>query len=133
MSIDRIADMLQFGINLKLSGPAEEKYYAQRLKFFIMECDGFDAESEDDEFIDIYVMTEKVLTVRIRNSTLTFQPLSESSYDGIMLVLEFIANLHEKVQKDYKKIDLVENEFDTLTTTIEESVEEDSDDDFEWI
>ena len=131
MSIDKIADLLQFGINLKLSGADEEKYYAQRLKFFIMEQDGFDAESEDDEFIDIYVLAEKVLTVRIRKSTLTFQPLSEASYDGIMIVLEFVANLHEIVQKDYKKSTWVENEFDTLTT-IEES-EEDSDDDFEWI
>jgi hypothetical protein len=131
MSIDKIADLLQFGINLKLSGADEEKYYAQRLKFFIMEQDGFDAESEDDEFIDIYVLAEKVLTVRIRKSTLTFQPLSEASYDGIMIVLEFVANLHEIVQKDYKKNTWVENEFDTLTT-IEES-EEDSDDDFEWI
>ena len=54
MTIDKIADLLKFGINLKLSGPAENRYYAQRLKFFIMETDGFDAESEDDEHVDIY-------------------------------------------------------------------------------
>lgn len=132
MSIDRIADLLQFGINLKLSGPAEDRYYAQRLKFFIMECEGFDAESEDDEYIDIYLMTEKVLTVRVKNSILTFEPLTEASYDGIMVTLEFVANMHELVQEDYKKSGDIEKEF-VQTVILEESEEEDTDDDFDWI
>ena len=131
MSIDRIADLLQFGINLKLSGPAEDRYYAQRLKFFIMECEGFDAESEDDEYIDIYLMTEKVLTVRVKNSILSFEPLSEASYDGIMVTLEFVANMHELVQEDYKKSGDIEKEF--VQPVILEESEEDTDDDFDWI
>ena len=131
MSIDKIESLLKFGINLKLSGQPEDRYYAQRLKFYIMEQESFDAESEDDEFIDIYVLTEKALRVRVADSILTFEPLTEASYDGIMVVLELVANLHEIVQEDYKKSGLVENEFEALT--IIEDSEEDSDDDFEWI
>ena len=131
MSIDRIADLLQFGINLKLSGPAEDRYYAQRLKFFIMESEGFDAESEDDEYVDIYLMTEKVLTVRVKNSILTFEPLTEASYDGIMVTLEFVANMHETVQEDYKRSGDIEKEF--IHPAILEESEEDTDDDFDWI
>jgi|TARA_E500000318_G_C3563006_1_gene214365 hypothetical protein len=131
MTIDKIADLLKFGINLKLSGPAENRYYAQRLKFFIMETDGFDAESEDDEHVDIYLMTEKVLTVRVKNSILTFEPLSEASYEGIMVTLEFVANMHETVQEDYKRSGDIEKEF--VRPTILEESEEDTDDDFDWI
>ena len=131
MTIDKIADLLKFGINLKLSGPAENRYYAQRLKFFIMETDGFDAESEDDEHVDIYLMTEKVLTVRVKNSIFTFEPLSEASYEGIMVTLEFVANMHETVQEDYKRSGDIEKEF--VRPTILEESEEDTDDDFDWI
>jgi len=131
MTIDKIADLLKFGINLKLSGPAENRYYAQRLKFFIMETDGFDAESEDDEHVDIYLMTEKILTVRVKNSILTFEPLSEASYEGIMVTLEFVANMHETVQEDYKRSGDIEKEF--VRPTILEESEEDTDDDFDWI
>ena len=132
MSIDKIESLLRFGINLKLSGQTEDRYYAQRLKFYIMEQESFDAESEDDEFIDIYVLTEKALRVRVVDSILTFEPLTEASYDGIMVVLEFVANLHEIVQEDYKKSGMVENEFEELTIT-EASEEDSDDDDFEWI
>ena len=132
MSIDKIESLLRFGINLKLSGQTEDRYYAQRLKFYIMEQESFDAESEDDEFIDIYVLTEKALRVRVVDSILTFEPLTEASYDGIMVVLEFVANLHEIVQEDYKKSGMVENEFEELTIT-EDSEEGSDDDDFEWI
>ena len=97
-----------------------------------MESEGFDAESEDDEYVDIYLMPEKVLTVRIKNSTLTFQPLTEASYDGIMITLEFVANMHESVQEDYKRSGDIEKEF-VQTVILEESEEEDTDDDFDWI
>ena len=52
--IDKFKDMLDFGINLKLSGPTEDRYYCQRLRYYIMEQEDFDAESEDDEVIDIW-------------------------------------------------------------------------------
>jgi len=64
---------------------------------------------------------------------LTFDPLEESCYDAIMLVLDFVANLHQQVQEDYLKDDAIENEF-SPTNEMEQSDEEDeSDDDMEWI
>lgn len=129
----KFSDMLKFGINLKLSGPSEDKYYAQRLMFFIINKEDFDADTEDDEQINIYVGSELSLVVRIVDSVLTFDPLEESCYDAIMLVLDFVANLHQQVQEDYLKDDVIENEFST-TNEMEQSDEEDeSDDDMEWI
>jgi hypothetical protein len=48
-----------------------------------------------------------------------------------MVTLEFVANMHELVQKDYKKSGDIEKEF-AQPVILEES-EEDTDDDFDWI
>ena len=58
MSLDKFSDMLKFGINLKLSGSDEDKYYAQRLRFYIMEMDEFDCESENDMDLKVYLLGE---------------------------------------------------------------------------
>ena len=54
----RFEDMLKFGINLKLSGPDEDRYYVQRLTHFLMSLENLDAETEDDETILVYYKTE---------------------------------------------------------------------------
>lgn len=124
--------MLRFGINLKLSGPDEEKYYAQRLRFYIMEMEDFDCESENDQDLDIYFMTEHVLSVTIKNSTLTFEPKDGDAHDGIMVVLSFISACHDLVQEDYKKDQIIDEEI--LRKASLPGEEESSDeDDFEWI
>ena len=133
MSLDKFASMLEFGINLKLSGKQEEKYYAQRLRFYLMEMELFDAESEDDINIDIYYCGEKSLIVNIEDSVLSFEPVSESSYDCIMGVLSFVSYMHDKVQEDFKKLGGIENEFESSQVQEEESFEEESSEDMEWI
>ena len=104
MSLDKFADMLKFGINLKLSGDDETRYYAQRLRFYIMEMEDFDCESENDEDLDIYLNTECVLKVKIKNSILTFEPAAGDAYDAIMVVLSFVSTCHDIVQEDFKKV-----------------------------
>lgn len=132
MSLERFGDMLRFGINLKLSGPDENKYYAQRLRFYIMEMEDFDCESENDEDLDIYFMSECVLKVSIRNSTLTFDPAEGDAYDAIMVVLGFISACHDLVQEDYKKDQIIDEEIlRKASLPIEE--ESSDEDDFEWI
>jgi hypothetical protein len=42
-SLDKFSSMLRFGINLKLTCEEEEKYYCQRLRYWIQEQDYFDA------------------------------------------------------------------------------------------
>jgi len=136
MSLDKFASMLEFGINLKLSGKQEEKYYAQRLRFYLMEMELFDAESEDDVNVDIYYCGEKSLIVNIEDSVLSFEPVTESSYDCIMAVLSFVSYMHDTVQKDFKTKGEIRDEFEPAPTSIEEDSEkedEESSEDMEWI
>ena len=69
MSLDKFADMLKFGINLKLSGNDENLYYAQRLRFYIMEMEEFDCESENDQDLDVYYKNQCVLKVKINDGS----------------------------------------------------------------
>jgi len=132
MSLDRFADMLKFGINLKLSGSNEDKYYAQRLRFYIMELEDFDCETENDEDLSVYFSHECVLSVSVRDSVLSFEPREGDSYEAIMVVLGFISQYHDIVQEDYKKEQIVDEEvLRKVPLPIEE--EDSDDDDFEWI
>ena len=133
MSLDKFADMLKFGINLKLSGNDESKYYAQRLRFYIMDMEDFDCESENDEQLDIYYQTQCVLRVNIENSILTFEPAAGDAYDAIMVVLSFVSNCHDIVQEDFKKNQIIDEEILRKATSPIEEEESSDDDDFEWI
>ncbi len=108
MSLGRFSDMLKFGIKLKLSGSDEDRYYAQRLRFYIMELESFDCETENDENLNIYFNNECVLGVSIRDSALSFEPKESDSYEAIMAVLGFISQFHDIVQEDYKKEQIVD-------------------------
>ena len=127
----RFEDMLKFGIGLKLSGPNEDKYYTQRLAHFIRGKDDFDAETENDEEISIYIKSELSLLIKIEDSVLTFDPLENSSYDGIMVVLEFVANMHQSVQEDFLREGEIEDEFFHPDTS--ECSDEEESDDMDWI
>lgn len=132
MSLDRFADMLKFGINLKLSGSNEDKYYAQRLRFYIMELEDFDCETENDEDLSVYFSHECVLSVSVRDSVLSFEPREGDSYEAIMVVLGFISQYHDIVQEDYKKEQIVDEEvLRKVPLPIEE--EDSDDDDLEWV
>ena len=134
MSLERFSDMLKFGINLKLSGSDEDRYYAQRLRFYIMELESFDCETENDEDLSIYFNHECVLSVSIKNSALSFEPRESDSYDAIMAVLGFVSQFHDIVQEDYKKEQIIDEEIlRKVTLPNNDDDEEESDDDFEWI
>ena len=130
MSLDKFSDMLKFGINLKLSGSDEDKYYAQRLRFYIMEMDEFDCESENDMDLKVYLLGEYMLNINIHDSILTFEPQTEDSYDGIMAVLSFVATYHDVVQEDFKKSSNFREEDLSQQPLL---IEEDSSDDCEWV
>jgi len=129
----KFEDMLRFGINLKLSGPDEDKYYTQRLTRYLMSLENLDADTEDDEIVLIYYKTECSLKVCIIDATLSCNPLTEASYECIMSVLDFVANLHTVVQEDFKKEGYIDNEFSSKALIEEESSSDDDSDDFEWI
>lgn len=132
MSLDKFADMLKFGINLKLSGDDETRYYAQRLRFYIMEMEDFDCESENDEDLDIYFESQCVLKVKLTDSVLTFEPAAGDAYEAIMVVLGFVSHFHDIVQEDFKKDQIIDEEIlRKATSPVEE--ESSDEDDFEWI
>ena len=133
MSLDKFADMLKFGINLKLSGDDETRYYAQRLRFYIMEMEDFDCESENDEDLDVYLNTECVLKVKVKNSVLTFEPAGGDSYEAIMVVLGFVSHFHDIVQEDFKKDQIIDEDILRKATSPIEEESSDDEDDFEWI
>ena len=128
--IEKFKDMLDFGISLKLSGPDEDRYYCQRLRFFIMELEDLDADSEDDEVVSIWFRNENVLNVKIESSTLTFHPVTDASYEAIMVVLNFVSTMHDIVQEDFKRL---EEDYEDFKPTPDLEDEEDDSDDFEWI
>ena len=133
MSLDKFADMLKFGINLKLSGEDESRYYAQRLRFYIMESEDYDCESENDKDLDIYHLTQCVLKVNIENSILTFEPAAGDAYDAIMIVLSFVSTCHDIVQEDFKRDQIIDEEILRKATSPVEEEESSDDDDWEWI
>lgn len=133
MSLDKFADMLKFGINLKLSGDDETRYYAQRLRFYIMEMEDFDCESENDEDLDIYLNTECVLKVKVKDSILTFEPSAGDAYEAIMVVLGFVSHFHDIVQEDFKKDQIIDEDILRRATSPIEEESSDDEDDFEWI
>lgn len=133
MSLDRFADMLKFGINLKLSDSNEDRYYAQRLRFYIMQLEDFDCETENDEDLSVYFSHECVLSVSVRDSVLSFEPREGDSYEAIMVVLGFISQYHDIVQEDYKKEQIVDEEVLRKVPSPIEEEDSDDDDDLEWV
>lgn len=127
---DSLSDMLKFGINLKLSGKAESLYYVERLKFHLMSLENIDCENVNEETLEVYYLSEKALRVKVSNSILKFEPLIEDSFEALMAVLDFVANMHQITQEDFRKLNRIP---DPLPKQIEDESEESSSDDFEWI
>ena len=73
---------------------------------------------------------KKTLKVHIKDSVLSFEPVTDASYEAIMVVLSFVSGLHDIVQEDYKRL---EDNFDDFKPVVVEEDEEDDSDDFEWI
>ena len=85
----------------------------------------FDSLMISETEIDIYNFEEKVLTVIIKDGTLTLQPhAEEGAFEAVLLILRFVSEQHEIIKEKYIKLNT------------EESLEDDEDeseDDSEWI
>ena len=85
----------------------------------------FDSLMTSETDIDIYNFEEKVLTVVIKNGTLTLKPhTEEGSFEAVLLILKFVSEQHEIIKENYIKLNTQESSEDD---------EEDSEDDSEWI
>lgn len=121
-----LSNLLNFGIKLDLNSERENLYYAQCFAAWMMQQEDFDAHLATDEDIEVYFSAELVMMVKIANSTLTIEPVTESCFDAVLMVLRFVSERHEEIMKEFKKLN-------TIETSVDVDDDEDSEDDLEWI
>lgn len=129
-----LKNLLNFGVNLNLKTEAENIYYAQCFTAWMMQQEDFDANMASESEIEVYYLAEMVMMVNISNSTLTLEPHSETAFDAVLMVLRFISERHDSVQKEFKKLntkDVTEEGSVNEVGSVEE--EDSSEDDSEWI
>ena len=120
-----LRNLLEFGIRLDLDSEEENIFYALEFAKYIQESMLFDSLMTSETDIDIYSYEEKVLTVVIKDGTLTLQPHSEEgAFEAVLLILRFVSEKHEIIKENYIKLNTEESLGDD---------EGESEDDSEWI
>ena len=125
---EMFSNLLNFGVNLKLDSEEENRFYALSFSAWMMQQEDFDSNLSSDEEIEVYYMTEHVMSVEIKNSTLTLQPVTESCFEAVMMVLKFISEEHEETRNEFLKLNMRE-----VSLEEPESEEQDSEEESEWI
>ena len=124
-----LSNLLNFGINLDLKTNKENQYYAQCFAAWMMQQEDFDAHLASDEDIEVYYLAELVLMVKIKDSTLTIEPVSESCFDAVLMILRFVSDRHEDIMKEFSKLSTTV----TSVSNHDEDAEEESEEISEWI
>ena len=125
---EMFSNLLNFGVNLKLDSEEETKFYALSLSAWLMQQEDFDAALMSDEKIEVYYFAELVMAVEIKDSTLTLEPITESCFEAVMMILKFISERHELTRKEFTKLSIRE-----VNLEEPESEEQDSEEESEWI
>tara|TARA_R100001509_G_scaffold159899_1_gene126900 strand:+ start:143 stop:529 length:387 start_codon:yes stop_codon:yes gene_type:complete len=123
---EMLSNLLNFGINLNLNSKKENLYYAQCFAAWMMQQEDFDAHLASDKDIEVYFSAELVMMVKIDKSTLSIEPITESCFDAVLMVLRFVSERHDDIMKEFKKLN-------TIETSVDVDEDEDSEDDLEWI
>ena len=120
-----LRNLLEFGIRLDLESDDENIFYALEFAKYVQESLLFDSLMTSETDIDIYNYEEKVLTVVIKDGTLTLQPhAEEGAFEAVLLILKFVSEKHESIKENYIKLNTEESL---------EEIEDESEDDSEWI
>ena len=120
-----LRNLLEFGIRLDLQSDAENIFYALEFAKYVQDSMLFDSLMISETEIDIYNFEEKVLTVIIKDGTLTLQPhAEEGAFEAVLLILRFVSEQHEIIKEKYIKLNTEESL---------EDEEGESEDDSEWI
>ena len=120
-----LRNLLEFGIRLDLKSDDENIYYALEFAKYVQETALFDSLMLSESEIDIFNFEEKVLTVMIENGTLTLHPhTDEGAFEAVLMILKFISEKHETIKENYIKLNTEESL---------EEIEDESEDDSEWI
>ena len=124
-------NMLNFGIDLKMTNIEEEYYFLSRFTDWINE-DGFNvANFVNSTTVEITTKDKLSLIVQVKSSTLTMEPKSDEAQDAIMMVIKFIAEEYDNVRDDFQE--LVMETKKIVPKKEEAKNKDDGDDDFEWI
>ena len=121
-----LSNLLNFGIKLDLNSERENLYYAQCFATWMMQQEDFDAHLASDKDIEVYFSAELVMMVKIDKSTLSIEPITESCFDAVLMVLRFVSERHDDIMKEFSKLN-------TIETSSDVDNDEDSEDDLEWI
>lgn len=120
-----LKNMLEFGIDLALSGEEENIFYASEFALFMQSQKDFDSTMNSETEIEIYNHDEYVICVTIKDGILMIEPKQEEgSFDAVLMVLKFISEQHEEVKERFRKLSTEESSGDN---------DEESEDDSEWI
>jgi len=124
-------NMLNFGIDLKMTNIEEEYYFLSRFTDWINE-DGFNvANFVNSTTVEITTKDKLSLIVQVKSSTLTMEPKSDEAQDAIMMVIKFIAEEYDNVRDDFQELVMETKKIVPKKEEIKKK--DDGDDDFEWI
>lgn len=124
-------NMLNFGIDLKMTNIEEEYYFLSRFTDWLND-DGFNvANFVNSTTVEVTTKDKLSLIVQVKNSTLTMEPKSDEAQDAIMMVIKFIAEEYDNVREDFQE--LVMETKKIVPKKEEAKNKDDGDDDFEWI
>lgn len=124
-------NMLNFGIDLKMTNIEEEYYFLSRFTDWLND-DGFNvANFINSTTVEVTTKDKLSLIVQVKNSTLTMEPKSDEAQDAIMMVIKFIAEEYDNVRDDFQE--LVMETKKIVPKKEETKKKDDGDDDFEWI
>ena len=124
-------NMLNFGIDLKMTNIEEEYYFLSRFTDWLND-DGFNvANFVNSTTVEVTTKDKLSLIVQVKNSTLTMEPKSDEAQDAIMMVIKFIAEEYDNVREDFQELVMETKKIVPKKEEIKKK--DDGDDDFEWI
>ena len=135
---EAVADLNNFGIDLKLEEYEDEVFYSSAIKeWFILNCE-YEVYTIDEREFGVELEGENIATIYIQNSVLAIRPIGENPYGVLLDVLEFVAQCHKKTIAALEKLkELTFEEDSYLDETTQdmnsESTSEEDSDEWEWI
>jgi len=126
--INKLEDLKNFGIDLKLDSEEMEIFYVKSLHYFFDEKDKIYCIRVDDRELELSSDEGQLATIFVKDSVLKIVPLCDNPYAVVMDVLEFVANLHKPTVALFREMQKNKAQKQSVIDK-----EEDSDFDDDWI
>ena len=131
-----IKGFLDYGIDLKLETPDEEKYYITQMCDYFNQESNYKAYISGDRSFEIEVdRNNPLMEVMIRESILYVIPYSDDIFEVFTIVLGFIAKKHLDILDEFRENDIhkIESPSEVSESNTPIGDDDDDDDDYEWI